>query len=90
MVAKIRPALIVCRASADDVRALVTIVPHTTAVRGGAFEVPSDVKFLKEGAFDTQQIVTIPLAKLIRKLGELPEDQMANVEHSLRDWLGLG
>jgi hypothetical protein len=47
------------------------------------------VPFLKTGAFDTQSLVTIPLAKLLRSLGTLKPGQFAVVEASLRQWLGL-
>ncbi len=89
MVAKIRPALVVSRSAEDEDRALVTIIPHTTSVRGTRFEVASAVSFLKPGAFDPQQIVTIPHAKLVKKLGIVSTDQMSMVEQSLQKWLGF-
>ena len=67
----------------------MTIVPHTTSLRGTRFEAVSSVSFLKTGAFDTQGIVSIPLAKLIRVLGTLNQRQMAAVEECLFHWLGL-
>jgi mRNA interferase MazF len=73
----------------DNDRALVTIVPHTTSLRGTEFEAVSTVPFLKAGAFDTQGIVTIPLAKFMRAIGTLKPEQMAIVETCLRRWLGL-
>jgi mRNA interferase MazF len=36
---------------ADTDRALITIVPHTTSLRGSQYEVPIEVAFLKPGAF---------------------------------------
>ncbi|HSF15788.1 MAG TPA: hypothetical protein VLK65_09560 [Vicinamibacteria bacterium] len=39
MAAKVRPALVVNLPPADEDRALVTVVPHTTSVRGTRFEV---------------------------------------------------
>ncbi len=47
------------------------------------------VRFLQAGAFDTQSLVTVPPAKLIRKLGDLPPDQAMSVEDAVRRWLGL-
>lgn len=73
----------------DDDRALVTVVPHTTSTRGSRLEVPSHVSFLKKGAFDVQNLVTIPLAKLERSIGRLPADQLGEVERAVRSWLGL-
>ncbi len=90
MVAKVRPCLVLSQPIADDnQRALTTVVAHTTSTRSTRFEVPSDVRFLKPGAFDAQNIVTIPMAKLIRRLGTLPDDQMAAVENAVKQWLGI-
>ncbi len=90
MVAKVRPCLVFSIPADDDNdRVLTTIVPHTTSTRNSRFEVQSDVRFLKSGAFDAQNIVTIPTVKLIRRLGELPGNQMADVESAVRRWLGL-
>jgi mRNA interferase MazF len=46
-------------------------------------------QFLREGVFDVQNMITIPHAKLIRKLGSLTAEQMAEVEKVLVLWLGL-
>lgn len=89
LVAKVRPALVLSVPLDDDDRALVTIVPHTTSTRASRFEVPSQVPFLKKGAFDAQNLVTIPLAKLERSIGRLPPDQLGRVERAVRNWLGL-
>ncbi len=91
MVAKVRPCLVL-NIPADDEndRVLTTIVPHTTSTRESRFEVLSNVRFLKNGAFDVQNIITVPTVKLIRRLGTLPADQMASIEATLRQWLGFG
>jgi hypothetical protein len=39
--------------------------------------------------FDAQNVLTVPHARLIRKLGNLPQDQFALVELAVRGWLGL-
>jgi mRNA interferase MazF len=39
--------------------------------------------------FDAQNMMTIPQAKLLRKLGVLSPAQIAAVEASVRKWLGL-
>lgn len=81
MVAKVRPCLVLSVPAADDNdRTLTTIVPHTTSTRDSRFEVRSNVRFLKAGAFDAQNLITIPTMKLIRQLGTLPDDQMRQVE----------
>jgi len=89
LAAKIRPALVISVPPGDEDRALVAIVPHTTSLRGTRFEAPSSVRFLKPGAFDAQGIVTVPLAKLMRVLGNLPPEQLRAVESSLVECLGL-
>jgi mRNA interferase MazF len=90
MVAKVRPCL-VCSipAKEENDRVLATVVPHTTSTRNSRFEVASDVRFLKVGAFDAQNIITIPTVKFVRRLGSLPDDQMASVERAVKHWLGL-
>lgn len=87
--AKVRPCLVLSIPAADEDRALTTLVPHTTSVRNSRFEVPVQVKFLRAGAFDAQNLVTIPHAKLIRKLGTLQPTQLVSVEDVVRLWLGL-
>jgi len=87
--AKIRPCLVLSIPALDEDRALVTVVPHTTSPRGSRFEVEVKTNFLKKGAFDAQNLVTIPHAKLARKLGTLTDDQMLDIEDAVCDWLGF-
>ncbi|MCC5637061.1 hypothetical protein LC593_14595 [Nostoc sp. CHAB 5844] len=47
------------------------------------------VNFLRTGVFDVQNIITIPHAKLLRKLEELTKEQLAEVEEVLLFWLGF-
>jgi len=90
MVAKVRPCLVLSiPADEQKDRVLATLVAHTTSTRDSRFEVASNVRFLKPGAFDAQNIITIPAAKLVRRLGTLPDDQMTAVEHAVKVWLGL-
>ena len=90
MVAKVRPCLVLSVLADDqDDRVLTTLVPHTTSTRNSRFEVRSDVRFLKTGAFDAQNIITIPAVKLIRRLGMLPNGQMTQVETAVKMWLGF-
>ncbi len=89
LAAKVRPALVISVPAGDADRALVTLVPHTTSTRGSQFEVSVPVPFLRAGAFDAQSLVTIPHAKLIRRLGRLHPIQLAQVEQGVRAWLGL-
>jgi mRNA interferase MazF len=89
MVAKVRPCLVLNVPIGPQDRVLATLIGHTTSTRGSQFEVPVQVRFLQAGAFDAQSLVTVPHAKLIRKLGDLPPDQIAAVEDAVRRWLGL-
>lgn len=89
MAAKTRPCLVLSIPAADQDRSLATLIPHTTSVRGSRFEVPLSIRFLRPGAFDAQSVVSVPLAKLVRRLGDLPTDQLMAVEDRVRAWLGL-
>jgi mRNA interferase MazF len=87
--AKVRPCLVISIPTLEEDRALVTLIPHTTSLRGSRFEVEMKVNFLRTGAFDVQNIITIPHAKLLRKLGKLTEEQLLDLEKVLIFWLGL-
>lgn len=87
--AKVHPCLVISIPALDQDRALVTLVPHTTSSRGSRFEVNVKVNFLRVGGFDAQNLVIIPHAKLIRKLGLLSSGHLAAVENSVSFWLGL-
>ena len=89
MVAKVRPCLVLSVRTGPADRVLFALVPHTTSVQGTAFEVAVPVAFLKPGAFNTQGLVTVPRARLIRRLGLLPPAGLVAVEASVRAWLGL-
>lgn len=89
MTAKVRPCLILNIPASNQDRALATIVPHTTSARGSRFEVDVKVRFLHNGVFDTQNLTTIPEAKLIRKLGNLTATQLLPIENAIKIWLGL-
>ena len=90
MVAKVRPCLVlsVPIAESND-RVLATLVAHTTSPRGSQFEVSVPTRYLKAGVFDAQNLITVPHAKLVRKLGQLTAEQLKLVEGVVRRWLGL-
>jgi mRNA interferase MazF len=88
MVEKVRPALVVSVAYGDADRALVTIVPHTTSLRGSQYEVPVQVAFLRPGAFLVQSVATYPNVRAMRRLGKLTVDQFSLVFAALLRWLG--
>ena len=89
MVAKVRPCLLLTDFPADDELALVSVVAHTTSLRGNQWELQIRKPFLKPGAFHLQQILSIPIAHFIRKMGELTPDEMAIVQEKLKLRLGI-
>src|ERR1700677_272601 len=89
MAAKIRPAMLLTGEPADDELDVVSVVLHTTALRGNRWEVSIPKPFLKPGAFHLQQIQTVSTVKLERKLGFLTQDEMGHVLEALADRLGF-
>jgi len=89
MAQKTRPALILSIGYSDDDRALVTVVSHTTTLRGSGFEIAVPAPFLKPGAFMVQSITTIPTRWALHRLGRLTTEHLASVEDGVRRWLGL-
>ena len=89
MAAKVRPCLVLSTPVTEADRALATLVPHTTSSRGSRFEAPTNIKFLRPGAFDAQSLVTIPTVKLLCKLGRLSTDELQPIENAVRTWLQL-
>jgi mRNA interferase MazF len=88
MIEKARPVLIFSVPFGDIDRAVVTVVFHSTALRGSQFEVKTTIPFLKDGAFIAQSIATYPTVRAIRKLGVLNPAQLAEVEAAVFKWLG--
>lgn len=89
LAAKIRPCLVLGAPRADEDRALVTVVPHTTSLRGTRYEVAVPARFLRPGAFDAQGIVTLPTARLMRPLGALSVEQLEAVIRGVCSWLQI-
>lgn len=89
MTAKVRPAVICNTPFRDDERALFAIVPHTTALRGGRFEVSINIPWLEIGAFDVQGLRHIPGSVLVRRLGVLNQSQMETILRAIKVWLEL-
>lgn len=89
LAAKIRPCLVLGAPSADQDRALVTVVPHTTSLRGTRYEASVPVRFLRPGAFDAQGIVTLPTVRLVKHLGTLSSEQLQSVVRAVCIWLGI-
>ena len=89
LVAKVRPCLVLSVPIEESDRSLVTLVPHTTALRQSRFEIDVSPRFLRPGAFDAQGIVTVPTVRLMNRLGTLSADQIRAVEKGVCLWLGI-
>ena len=89
MTAKVRPALLLTGSPTDDELDIVTVLLHTTALRGNRWELSIPKPFLKPGAFHLQQIQTISTVKLERRLGALTTDEMKRVREALARRLAL-
>jgi len=85
---KTRPALVVSAAFGDRDRALITVVPHTTALRGSPFEIAVNAPFLKPGAFLVQGVTTFPTIRALHRLGSVQPDAFAKVFEGVLGWLG--
>jgi len=57
---KVRPALVISIPYGDADRALIGVIPHTTATRGSPFEAVVPLQGLKEGAFLVQGVQSLP------------------------------
>ncbi len=79
MAAKVRPALVLTGHPTAEELDLVTLLLHTTALRGTRWELNIAKPFLKPGAFHLQQIQTVSTIKLERRLGVLTSEEMNRV-----------
>jgi mRNA interferase MazF len=89
MVEKVRPALVlsgICRATDRD---LITVIPHTTSLRGSRFEINIQLPFLKPGAFLVQSPATVPSPRALKLLGRMTESQVRSIEDALLAWLEI-
>jgi len=89
LAAKIRPCVVFSVPIQGEERSLITLIPHTTAVRDSRFEAAVNVRALRPGAFDAQGIVTVPTVRLVRPITTLTTDQMQTVETHVCAWLGI-
>jgi mRNA interferase MazF len=89
MAAQVRPAVLLTGELADDELDIVSVILHTTALRGNRWELSIAKPFLKPGAFHLQQIQTVSTVKLERKLGALTSEEMSHVLEALADLLGM-
>src|SRR5436190_13185270 len=81
--AHVRPALLLTGEPAHDELDILTLLLHTTALRGNRWELSIPKPFLKPGAFHLQQLQTVSTVKLEWKLGVLTADEMTRVHLAL-------
>jgi mRNA interferase MazF len=89
MAAKVRPCLLLTDFPEDDELALITVLPHTTSLHGNRWELAIPKPFLKPGAFHFQQVQSVSVARLVRKLGAVTPQEWQQVQNRLRARLSL-
>jgi mRNA interferase MazF len=89
LAAKVRPALLLSGNPAVEELDLVTVILHTTSLRGNRWELSIPKPFLKPGAFHLQQIQSVSTVKLERKLGVLTGDDMNRLLDALAERLRM-
>ena len=89
MVEKVRPALVLSGVCGPDDRDLITVVPHTTSLRGSRFEIKIPMPFLRPGAFLVQSPATMPAPRAEKLLGRMTEAQVRQIEEGLLQWLEI-
>ena len=85
LAAKTRPIVIVSRFDPDSPRALILYVPLTTQNRSSRYEVVlPKVSFLeRDSVANVQGLASLPIVRLERKLGRLPEAVMTAIKGAL-------
>lgn len=85
LAAKTRPVVLVSRRDPDPPRALVVYVPLTTQSRPSKYEVPIPrLPFLDRESFaNVQGLGSIPIVRLERQLGRMPEQTMAEIRRAI-------
>jgi mRNA interferase MazF len=89
LAAKVRPCLVLSDYPADDELALLVVIPHTTALRGNRWELAIPKSFLKPGVFHFQQIQSVPIVRLERRMGKLTEAELSSVRARIVELLRL-
>lgn len=89
MVEKVRPAVILSGICRDNDRDVITVLPHTTTLRGSDLEINIPLPFLKPGAFLAQSPATLPSARAIKLLGRMSQAQIRSLEIALLKWLEI-
>jgi mRNA interferase MazF len=89
MVEKVRPARILSGPCEANDRVIITVIPHTTTLRGSRFEINIPLPFLKPGAFVVQSPATVPSVRALKLLGRITEPQIRSIEDGLLEWLKI-
>lgn len=89
MTEKVRPAVVLSGPCGPNDRALITVIPHTTQLRGSRFEVAIDLPFLRPGAFLAQNPATLSSKRAEKYLGKLTAAQVLLIESRLLEWLRI-
>ena len=91
MAAKARLVIIVSRHDPNPPRALVTYIPLTTQNRSSPYEVElPKLSFLdKKSVANVQGIGSIPMVRLERKIGQIPQNVMVEVKKAISFALDL-
>ena len=87
MAKKARPVLILSGPCGGADRDLITVIPHTTQLRGARFEVVIDLPFLRPGAFLAPNPATLSTRRADKYLGRLSDVQVLQIEQRLLEWL---
>jgi mRNA interferase MazF len=90
-VAKIRPCVVVSVRNPDAQRNMCIVVPLTTEIRGGECEVafPKPPWLRSESVINVLGIVGVDVAKVLRRLGKLPQRNLEDVFETLLRAVGL-
>ena len=83
---KTRPVVILSRTDVDPPRALTIYVPITTQDRSSNYEIGlGHLSFLDQASVaNVQGIGSLPLVRLVKRLGTLPNDDLSRVKEALQ------
>ena len=88
---KRRPVVLLSRNEAYELRRMVVVAPVTTTIRGYAVEVAVGKAegLPRKGVVNCDWLVTIPIADLDGRAGELTGNKIEQLDEALRFALGL-
>ena len=91
MAAKVRPCVVVSILDPDQQRNMSVVVPMTTEIRGGTFEVPfpKPTWLRQESVVNLLGIAGVDNFRIERRLAAFPTDKLVEIESGLRRLLGL-